>query len=839
MTQKRLVTGLFVTAVAALFLQTVGYSITHKLINLGWWGQENLKNLKEVSGICFAAALICVLVFVWKRDAAIKYLALLGLVALAVLAGLPAVTALLLLLCAALSIGDILLKRRSPDNLWSDMSLAICLGLAAILTVVSISAHWRVNYSFTYLLALTSACLMNIRGLTWHAMTAYSRLSTARLRTSFDYAAMVACGSLLSLLVFFALMPTMTFDSLVTHLWLPEYIKQHQVWTFDYQSHAWAVMPLGCDWLYTAAVMLGGEGAARLLDLLLACLGCIMVAGIYARHTTERVDTYKIGIIVFLLLMSAALDISTSVSLFDDNLLLAAYAATLLLLMDPPGSREGYWAFALGLLLGAAAASKLMGVLFAGLCGLAAIVVAIRSKGLKTTLRVILPVGITTLLVVGSIPYVYAWYKTGNPVFPFFNAIFASPYYPRVNFEDMRWVGNNRLSMLFDMTFDTSHFVEAAPGALGFQYWVFLPLALIWVAWHRYRQVILPLLLALIYIVGILVNEQYLRYLYPIFPLLLGAIALFVVDVANCSRLAAWVTGLCCVGVVALNVLELPSVYGLSFGADPRVVLSDKGRERFLETYVPGRVLTQKVNSEFGATVHLLLLTNYDVGAVGLEGSLLYNSFYNPQLEGQLGRANSDDDVLNVMRKYSVTHVLFTPAASIPNKQLFAAFLEKHAKLITSMGGEDLYQLDTPSIFANPLIQNSSFKGGLSDWVVEGGHVTTDKMGATLQGQTVLGQNMQLRQSDIYYFSMTVTCQSHALEFHVVVDWRSVDGKVLDEYSEPYSCMDGQEQTFSRMLQAPAGAQNANVFIADYTPYSLGLSSVLLQSGNLSAAGSN
>lgn len=46
-------------------------------------------------------------------------------------------------------------------------------------------------------------------------------------------------------------------------------------------------------------------------------------------------------------------------------------------------------------------------------------------------------------LIAGILPiipwWVYTFIKTGNPVFPLFNAIFESPYYPLQNFKDARW----------------------------------------------------------------------------------------------------------------------------------------------------------------------------------------------------------------------------------------------------------------------------------------------------------------------------------------------------------------------------------------------------------------
>jgi hypothetical protein len=49
-----------------------------------------------------------------------------------------------------------------------------------------------------------------------------------------------------------------------------------------------------------------------------------------------------------------------------------------------------------------------------------------------------------------SLPYlIYSTKFTGNPVFPFFNSIFKSPYYPISDFKDLRWGGHTVIETVF------------------------------------------------------------------------------------------------------------------------------------------------------------------------------------------------------------------------------------------------------------------------------------------------------------------------------------------------------------------------------------------------------
>ena len=68
-----------------------------------------------------------------------------------------------------------------------------------------------------------------------------------------------------------ALKPEVSSDGLSVHLALTDYVAQHHYWPFDVKNVTWAAMPMGGDWAYTIANMLGGETAARLLNFAREC----------------------------------------------------------------------------------------------------------------------------------------------------------------------------------------------------------------------------------------------------------------------------------------------------------------------------------------------------------------------------------------------------------------------------------------------------------------------------------------------------------------------------------------------------------------------------------------
>ncbi|HWS78066.1 MAG TPA: hypothetical protein VN205_06790, partial [Thermomonas sp.] len=130
------------------------------------------------------------------------------------------------------------------------------------------------------------------------------------------------------------------------------------------------------------------------------------------------------------------------------------------------------------------------------------------------------------LLPVAASSYAYAWLVTGNPLFPFYNAFFQSPYYPLENLRDLKWMAGVSWRSLWDITFKTDAYGQFFPGAAGLAVLATLP-ALIVEAVHRPASRWLALW-ALATGVLLFSFMQYLRYIFPALAVLvvLGTVAL-------------------------------------------------------------------------------------------------------------------------------------------------------------------------------------------------------------------------------------------------------------------------------------------------------------------------
>src|SRR6185295_15853132 len=123
--------------------------------------------------------------------------------------------------------------------------------------------------------------------------------------------------------------PEVSYDAIGMHLQFPQLLAAHHLWTFDATRYAWAVMPLGGDFEFAAAYLLGGEGAARLLNLAFGIIVCHLtyrLIRLYARR--------EIAIASVCLLASMPLAFLVTGSLFVENLWIAYLLAALLLSID-------------------------------------------------------------------------------------------------------------------------------------------------------------------------------------------------------------------------------------------------------------------------------------------------------------------------------------------------------------------------------------------------------------------------------------------------------------------------------------------------------------------------
>src|SRR5262249_18839935 len=148
-----------------------------------------------------------------------------------------------------------------------------------------------------------------------------------------------------------------------------------------------------------------------------------------------------------------------------------------------------------------------------------------------------------------SPPFLNAFIKTGNPIFPFANTIFHSPYFDTTTaLKDVRYQQPLRWNTLHGLTFRSSEYMESRNGAMGFQYFILLFPAL--AALNR-KGPLIPVAIGIAGAALTYFSLPNLRYLYPALPLISIGLAWLIAEMPRFLPAAIVVLG--------LNLWFLPS----------------------------------------------------------------------------------------------------------------------------------------------------------------------------------------------------------------------------------------------------------------------------------------
>ncbi|MGA3240487.1 MAG: glycosyltransferase [Bryobacteraceae bacterium] len=457
--------------IAATVSEIRGFATGHLFSQPIWlpWGQRRLAHFATL----FAAfSLPLLLLFPWAYASAFTALVT-GATVLAT--GPLAVAAVVFFLASAWALGSRLLGKsdyREPET----HVCATLLGIAIYAFAMTLTARIPVNYPAAWAAVVAIPILLDARGVIrrFRQLTALLRsisLPNWPERSAFALLAFVLC-----IHWFAALEPETSSDGLAMHLAVPANIAAHHAMTYQPDLFLWSVMPMGADFSYAIVYLLGGEPAVSLFNLaLLLSIAAIVYSA--NRRWLPRAP----ALVVTALFVSTPLVHLVTGSLFIENFVAAMILGALAGLWRFRETGRRNLLFAAAALAGAASAAKLGACIFA-LLAVAFAVAEVRRqwKNLGARPAVTAALAAALLVAVASPPYLIAYAKTGNPVFPFLNTRLPSPMLERgLDFRDSRFHKPLAWTTPFNLTFHTGDYFEAQNGAFGFQYLLLIPLALV------------------------------------------------------------------------------------------------------------------------------------------------------------------------------------------------------------------------------------------------------------------------------------------------------------------------------------------------------------------------
>jgi len=521
-----------------------------------------------------------------------------------------------------------------------DACMATLLGAAIWMFLIWIALHFPINTRAAYGVAFAVPYLLGYKLL--HRTANGSERPQRPEAAALAVLLFVIIAHLLA-----ALKPENSADGLSMHLALPMAVARDGGWAFDFRLNSWALMPNAADGLYAAMYALGGEHAAHLLNFAFLALICLLVAKA-ARHLAfENVSPAQAWLVAALFASTPLVQLVTG-SLFVENVWAAMIlAATLALLRSDVVTAAAF--------AGSALAVKVIAGAFAVPIAIIAAAVALRQRQWTRAMA-----AAAFLILFAALPYVFAYAKTGNPVFPFANAKFKSPDFDTAqSFVDLRFTTPISWKIPYDITFHSKDFLEAQGGAGGFQYFLLLAPALLWA---RRKDQWTIIAIAGIASAIILYEVPYLRYLYPALPLASIAIAWFIAVLPTTAGIVVLLT------LTALNLWFLPSsgYYNQDFA-----LFRHADIQPYLERTAPARLLIDDLNHRAPGEP-VAFFSNDQTG--GLIGPAYTDSWHSERYWSRLKAARDAREIAFMLDQMGI-HFVVAPASRSANLWSVQLFL--------------------------------------------------------------------------------------------------------------------------------------------------------------------
>jgi hypothetical protein len=701
--------------------------------------------------------------------------------------GLIVVGTILILLISSTIIGNRLLYRENNSNrLYSLIS-----GLAIYSLIIGLLAHTTYNTIYLYSTILLLPLLFCRKKL-----FSFANINIIQPRSLIDrlYFSFV-CVSL-TLIFVQVLRPETMHDALYTHLRVPAEIKYFLTYHFNLNEHLYALIPLGANWLYALVYVVAGEYSVRLLNATFLVLTQAVIWDLTKRFTDIRSAWATVA-----LFSSMSLTYLVTVSLFVENfwaLMIIAGFSTLIRLKNCVDRNE---LIKMSLFFGTALATKVTTVFLLLPCGIVYLIkfFIAKKKNYNSELKnLVLP--LLVFIITGGYQYFYAYSKSGNPFFPFFNGFFKSPYFDSTsNFNNAIWNQPINLRLIYDITFHSDRFLESSVGSFCFHVLVFsIPLLII----SRYSNCLIIVFTTTLSWFLIFKFQSYSRYIYPTLAILHVGIGMVI------FRLPKYFTPVIVIILVALNTWFFPASTWFYRDIPENEILSNQHKAT-LTTKSPERLIVNYLNhlgKDF-TKERVFFLHGAMIGE--FHGMPLMENWYSNKFFGKFNNATNSRQLRNLMKEYSVKYIVV--GNSPPSRIEVKEFLESYATLIYKVGHGQLYKLINHKDTKVNLLNNSQFSQNLTSWSVMG-EVKSDQDGGILvSSQNFISQPVLVVSNNFYSIKVTALCLIPNTQFRLQVAWKDASGKDLGVFIKTESCTREYVQ-YKDIIEAPSEASVAVVF---------------------------
>lgn len=811
----------FVVVLAALALAAGGAAIVHGLAQMEASTAIHWTAGGAARALALAGGAAVVLYALSERfDGRVIPWTLSGVALLLTAAGALVPLATLGLLALACALVGARLRALWNDDvaLTDDLVASMLLGAGAYATLTSVLAHWPVNTVGLYTLLVAVPVLVD-----WRRALDLVRHCARQVRVPQHQAASIpaiAASCLLLVYAVVALLPELGWDALVLHLHIPAATLARREWHYDVTRHAFAVAPALGDWLYTIAYAMGGESAARLLNVGFVVILAQQTARL-AQHAGARPPWDWLAAA---LLLSTPVVFTIGSSLFIDAVWAAFLLGGITLLLGSPTLRERpARAVTACVLIGFSAATKSVTL---PLLPLLLVVVLSKTGSLRqSAVRAALLVAAVAGALAAIKPYATAWLLTGNPVFPFFNEIFGSPHFP---LEDAKIGERYRHGVgwddLYGITFESSRHIEGRSGAAGFQWLLLLPAAAGILVAKRFVPGLWLLGIGVAMLAITFHFQSYLRYVIPSIAVLAAAIAAAGSAIAAVAPLVRGMAIAAIVACIALNVVFLNAAAAYEDFPLSAALGNPAARDALLAESAPHRIAAGVAATLAQRNGRLAFFSQPAFADAPMDA--VHTSLYSPGFFKAYNGAATANDLARVLGEWNVRYVVFDPQwrTAVERSRAIEATTP-----VAEIGRVQLRKPRTDLVFTRELLQSAELATP-QGWVLTN-NARHDPRSASLavSAESPAYQPVPVTGGEAYLLTVVARCDDLSTQGRLQVIWLAADGAVAHTLAEAFPCTP-QPQAHAREIVAPANAKTAVVYATGNTAAAITVDSVSFRS---------
>lgn len=634
------------------------YVVSGCLISLATYGLLEAIKMKSISFGGFHALVIFLSVFLLtygssyclRRINKLNYLYLIGvplIIISLILGGLPDLIAVVYFVISSIALGILIIQAlKIQNNQFNNVDLFL-IGAGCYGILIQFLAYFPINTIFTYFTIFLLPIILVIIKRKNEVRKVFKKLEGVGKR---DELLLILVVSLALTHYVYSFLPEFGYDALAFHLFVASTMKFQASWGFNPELYSWALMPMLGDWLYSCVYIIGGETSARILNVVFIL--CITNVGCrLARWMGGNENASHWTAILFL---SSPLAFAESGSLFVESIWGTFILISILFFLKSSNDDNDVDKIKIGFLFTAFALStKALTFIWIPIL---LILVGLKIKSInRCNILKTIGVGVGILIALGLVPYISSYLISGNPVFPFFNGIFKSRFYPEANFDNPLFKTVFSWDFLYQITFNSRKYLEASAGAPGFQYLLILPISSILIILQKNYRGMLIFIIAILMIWITFQTQSYLRYIFPAFILLSAIAGISVANIGFGIIERRVIIGIAVISFV-MN-LALITAAGWNYRNMPySAFFSEEARNRYIEKQVPIRRAIGFINSVNSYNTPVIFLSE-PYGA-GLMADYLVPNWYNAKFQSEINQIRSAKNFIDLMNKYDSRYLI-------------------------------------------------------------------------------------------------------------------------------------------------------------------------------------